>query len=54
VTELLRGVEVGPGAYARACAEAQRAFLVAPPTDLEAPTSPSPQPPRSPYRRRRA
>jgi hypothetical protein len=30
VTELMRGVEPGPGAYARACREAQRAFIAVP------------------------
>jgi hypothetical protein len=48
VSELLRGVELGPGAVGRACVEAQRAFLVAPPAALE----PTRQPPaRSPLRR---
>ena len=51
VTELLRGVEVGPGSYARACIEAQRSFLFAPPID-EQPHRPSAQVPRSPFRRR--
>jgi hypothetical protein len=52
VSELLCGVEVGPGAYYRACAAAQREFLVAPAADLEQPHPPSALPPRSPFRRR--
>jgi hypothetical protein len=52
VDELMRGIEVAPGAYARACREAQRSFLVAPQAAVDAPPSPSKQPPRSPYRRR--
>ena len=30
VSELMRGVEPGPGAYRRACREAQRAFIAVP------------------------
>ena len=30
VTELMRGVEPSPGAYSRACREAQRAFIAVP------------------------
>jgi len=47
ICELMRGAEIGPGACARACREAQREFLNAP-----APASPSKQPPRGPFRRR--
>jgi hypothetical protein len=43
--------ELGAGIVARVCAEAQRAFIVAPPADLEPSTLPSTQPPRSPSRR---
>jgi hypothetical protein len=52
VSELLRGVELGPGVCSRACVEAQRVFLVAPPADLKRPHQPSAQPPRPPFRRR--
>jgi hypothetical protein len=53
VDELMRGVEAGPGAYARACARAQSEFLNAPAVDA---ASPRPAPPqlRSPHKRRRA
>jgi hypothetical protein len=42
VSELMKSREIGPGATARACAAAQREFLVAPAIAE----------PRSPYRRR--
>src|SRR5882724_6432274 len=54
VDRKLDGHELGPGAVARACIEAQRAFLVAPQADVDArrPTPPPRPPPRSPWRRR--
>ena len=46
VDRKLGACELGPGIVARACAEVQRVFIVAPAVDFEQPNQPSRQPPR--------